>query len=141
MKDLSVCNDFFNYAFLKNDFDKLHLKYDHAIAILPLIITLINSKYDIYFKNGVKTAWVILKLYYDVKYLLFIIIKIYIKFIQTIIQAKNTPVVGGVDLAREDKLKKFDTILEFFEKIRVLENVERNLKKEKHDEVFFLFTI
>lgn len=68
MKDPSVSNDFFNYAFLKNDLSKVNLKYDHAILIFPLIINMINSKYDVYFKNGVKMSWMILKLYYDVKY-------------------------------------------------------------------------
>ena len=43
--------------------------------------------------------------------------------------------MGGVDLNRDEKLKKFDTIIEFFEKIRMLENIERNLKKDKKDDV------
>lgn len=67
MKDLSVCNDFFYYAFIKNDISKVPLTLDNVISILPHVQMLINSKYDTYIKNGIKSAWNILKCFHDVK--------------------------------------------------------------------------
>jgi hypothetical protein len=41
---------------------------DNLIIILPHVIILITSKYDAYVKNGIKTAWNILKYFNDVSY-------------------------------------------------------------------------
>jgi hypothetical protein len=67
MKDLSVSNDVFYHSMIKNDISKIPLTLDHIITLLPLVYALINSKYDVYVKNGVRTAWNILKCIYDVK--------------------------------------------------------------------------
>jgi hypothetical protein len=44
---------------------------------------------------------------------------------------------NGVDLAREERLKKCDTIIEHYEKIRVSSNVEKIIQKQKGDDVKF----
>ena len=88
-KDLGVVNDFFRYALIKKDLNKISLKSDMAIQIFPIILNMINCKYDIYFKTGVNTAWTILNLFSD-----------------PIIDAMKTPLSGGVDLNREEKIKK-----------------------------------
>ncbi len=66
MKDLSVANDFFYYCFVKNDITKVPLTLDNVITILPHVSQLLNSKYDVYIKNGVRTAWNVLKYFNDV---------------------------------------------------------------------------
>ena len=111
-KDLGVANDFFNYAFIKKDLTKIQLKSHQVIRIFPLILTLSASKHDDYFKTGINAAWVVLKLFFDV-----------------IREAKNTPFVSGVDLNREEKLKKYDLMIEKFIKVRQLEMVNINLVK------------
>jgi hypothetical protein len=71
MKDPSVTNDFFNYCFVKNDITKVPLTMDNVITILPHVLTLITYKYDVYVKNGVRTAWNILKYFHDVKKIIY----------------------------------------------------------------------
>jgi hypothetical protein len=66
MKDLSVSNDFFYHSLVKNDITKVPLTLDNVITILPHVSDLINSKYEVYIKNGIKTAWNILKCFNDV---------------------------------------------------------------------------
>jgi hypothetical protein len=43
---------------------------------------------------------------------------------------------SGVDLAREERLKKCDAIIEQYEKIRISPMVEKVMKKQQNDEVF-----
>ena len=69
-KDLGVVNDFFRYALIKKDLNKISLKSDMAIQIFPTILTMVNSKYDIYFKTGINTAWTILNLFSDETWIL-----------------------------------------------------------------------
>lgn len=111
-KDLGVVNDFFNYAFIKKDLNKIQLKSDQVIRIFPMIVTLCSNKHEDYFRTGINSAWTVLKLFYDV-----------------IREAKNTPTMGGVDLNREEKLKKYDTIINYFIQLRELEMVNLNLQK------------
>ena len=51
-KDLGVVNDFFRYALIKKDLNKISLKSDMAIQIFPTILNMVNCKYDVYFKTG-----------------------------------------------------------------------------------------
>lgn len=66
MKDASVINDFAYYALVKNDITKVPLTLDNVIMLLPHAITLMDSKYDVYIKNGIKAIWEILKCFQDV---------------------------------------------------------------------------
>ena len=93
-KDLGVVNDFFRYALIKKDINKISLKSDMAIQIFPIILNMINCKYDIYFKTGVNTAWMILNLFSD-----------------PIIDAMKTHLSGRIDLNREDKINKYKIII------------------------------
>ena len=110
-KDLGVVNDFFRYALIKKDLNKISLKSDMAIQIFPTILTMVNSKYDIYFKTGINTAWTILNLFSD-----------------PIIDALKTPLFGGVDLNREEKINKYRVIVDYFKKLRESQILEHNLK-------------
>ena len=110
-KDLGVVNDFFRYALVKKDINKISLKSDMAIQIFPIILNMINCKYDIYFKTGVNTAWMILNLFSD-----------------PIIDAMKTPLSGGIDLNREDKINKYKIIIDYFKRLRESQILQNNLK-------------
>ena len=110
-KDLGVVNDFFRYALIKKDLNKISLKSDMAIQIFPTIINMINCKYDVYFKTGVNTAWTILNLFGD-----------------PIIDAMKIPLSGGIDLNREEKINKYKIIIDYFKRLRESPILQNNLK-------------
>jgi len=110
-KDLGVVNDFFRYALIKKDLNKISLKSDMAIQIFPIILNMINCKYDIYFKTGINTAWTILNLFSD-----------------PIIDAMKTPLSGGIDLNREEKINKYKIIIDYFKRLRESQILQNNLK-------------
>ena len=110
-KDLGVVNDFFRHALIKKDINKISLKSDMAIQIFPIILNMVNCKYDIYFKTGVNTAWTILNLFSD-----------------PIIDAMKTPLSGGIDLNREDKINKYKIIIDYFKRLRESQILQNNLK-------------
>ena len=110
-KDLGVVNDFFRYALIKKDLSKISLKSDMAIQIFPIILNMVNCKYDIYFKTGINTAWTILNLFSD-----------------PIIDAMKTPLSRGVDLNREEKINKYKIIIDNFKRLRDSPILQNNLK-------------
>ena len=110
-KDLGVVNDFFRYALIKKDLNKIAIKSDMAIQIFFILLNMINCKYDVYFKTGVNTAWVILNLFAD-----------------PIIDAMKTPLSGGIDLNREEKINKYKVIIDYFKRLRESSTLQHNLK-------------
>ena len=113
-KDLGVVNDFFRYALIKKDLNKIFLKSDMAIQIFPTILNMVNCKYDVYFKTGINTAWTILNLFSD-----------------PIMDAMKTPLSGGIDLNREEKINKYKIIIDYFKKLRESPVLENNLENNK----------
>ena len=116
LKDLGVQNDLFNYALIKTDINNLDINSNDVISFFPMILNMVSSHYDIYFKNGILTAWKVLKLYYDV-----------------IINTKQSQMLNpkNIDLNREDKIKKYDIIINYFEKLRRIQNVSEHLNPKK----------
>ena len=116
LKDLGVQNDLFNYALIKTDINNLDINSNDVISFFPMILNMVSSHYDIYFKNGILTAWKVLKLYYDV-----------------IINTKQSQMLNpkNIDLNREDKIKKYDIIINYFEKLRRIPNVSEHLNPKK----------
>ena len=113
-KDLGVVNDFFRYALIKKDLNKIFLKSDMAIQIFPTILNMVNCKYDVYFKTGINTAWTILNLFSD-----------------PIMDAMKTPLSGGIDLNREEKINKYKIIIDYFKKLRESPVLQNNLENNK----------
>ncbi len=113
-KDLGVVNDFFRYALIKKDLNKIYLKSDMAIQIFPTILNMVNCKYDVYFKTGINTAWTILNLFSD-----------------PIMDAMKTPLSGGIDLNREEKINKYKIIIDYFKKLRESPCLQNNLDNNK----------
>ena len=116
LKDLGVQNDLFNYALIKTDINNLDINSSDVISFFPMILNMVSSHYDTYFKNGILTAWKVLKLYYDV-----------------IINTKQSQMLNpkNIDLNREDKIKKYDIIINYFEKLRRIPNVSEHLNPKK----------
>ncbi len=114
LNDLGLSNDVLNYAFIQTDLKKIDIRSEDVLILFPSIIKMINSKYDIYFKNGCLAAWNILKLYYNV-----------------IIQTKESVYYNpkGIDLNKEDKLKKYNVIIDYFHQLRNLPNIDEHLRK------------
>ena len=112
LKDLSVQNDLFNYSLIKTELNRININAADAISLFPMIMNLISSKYAIYFKNGILSAWKILKYYYE-----------------EIINTKQSQFLnqGRIELSKEDKIKKYDILIGYFKDIRRHENVEKNL--------------
>ena len=111
-KDLGVVNDFFRYALIKKDLNKISLKSDMVIQIFPTILNMINCKYDVYFKTGINTAWTILNLFAD-----------------PIIDSMKAPQLsGGIDFNREEKISKYKIIVDYFKRLRESPTLQHNLK-------------
>jgi hypothetical protein len=110
LKDLGVANDYLNYSLIKKDIKLIYLNNDEILKLFPTILLLLESKYDNYFKTAYQSAYIILKLYQN-----------------TIIDAKTCAFVSGVDLNREEKLKKYEKIIDFFYRIRISSKVAKNM--------------
>ena len=111
-KDLGVINDFCNYGINNKDINSINLSCDDVIRIFPSILNLCNSKYDNYFITGINSAWMILKLFYD-----------------RITSAKKNKFFSGIDLNRDEKLRKYDIIIDYFYRLSNLEKIDYNMRK------------
>lgn len=67
MKDQTVTNDFLHYYINKNDLEKISMTLDNVISLMPHIIAQLNSKYEVYQVNAVKSAKFILSCISEVK--------------------------------------------------------------------------
>ena len=109
--DLGVINDYFRYTLIKKDLDKINLTIDMVLKFFPIIFKMISSKHDVYFKTGISTSWVILNYFSD-----------------QIMEVLKTPVFNGVDLNREEKIRKYKMIVDYFRDLRENPRVQNNLK-------------
>mmetsp|Transcript_13029 Transcript_13029/g.20213 ORF Transcript_13029/g.20213 Transcript_13029/m.20213 type:complete len:189 (+) Transcript_13029:1077-1643(+) len=96
IKDTTVTMDFLNSTFAKNKRLDL-LNFDKIVLLMPYVQEMIDSKYETHNVAGLKSALNILR-----------------GFSQSIIDIKRTAVMGGVDLAREDRIRKADDVIEVF---------------------------
>jgi hypothetical protein len=94
MNDISVMMDVLNNTFAENLKVDI-LNYENISSITVHAITLVNSKYEAHIKAGLRTILNILK-----------------QWATNMIQIKTVPVSSGVDLAREERVKKVDTCIE-----------------------------
>lgn len=112
MKDNSVINDFFNFGILgREDIYKVPFTLDHGLSLLPHISNLINSKYEPYCLNGIKTGLIFLRILNE-------------KILQ--IKSENNCIY------KEDKSKKIENIVELFYKIFTTGNLEKLCKRIKN---------
>lgn len=115
MKDinLSEINDFFSSTFISSsEMNKIPLTIDNILIIIPFAIKLISSKYESHNKTGLHTSFNILKMFHE-----------------RITNAKKVIFSGGVDMAREDRMKKYDVIIDYYEQIYKNQNLIKISKK------------
>jgi len=112
MKDNSVINDFFNFGILgREDIYKVPFTLDHGLSLIPHISNLINSKYEPYCLNGIKTGLIFLRILNE-------------KILQ--LKSENNCIY------KEDKSKKIENIVELFYNIFTTGNLEKLCKRIKN---------
>ena len=98
--DLGIINDVLNFSLIKTETKYMDVRSKEILVLFPAVIKMCKSKYDWYFKNGILSAWKILNYLGPV-----------------IIQAKHAQILnaGKIDVAREDKMKVYDAIINYFQ--------------------------
>ena len=114
-EDQDVINDIINYYFIKTELKYMEVRSKEIVLLFPVLIKMISSKYDIYFKNGVLASWNILK---------------YLS--RVIIEAKKSQYLNprNIDLHKEEKIKIYDEIIKYFIQIKNLDNIGLYLNKD-----------
>ena len=111
-KDLGIINDVVNFSFIKTELKFMDMRSKEIAIIFPSVIAMCSSKYDMYFKNGILAAWKILQYLGNV-----------------IVSAKQSQLLnpGAIDIAKEDKIRVYDTIINYFQQLMGLDNLQSHL--------------
>lgn len=119
-----IYHDFLNFSLLQSETIKIPLTLDNANILMTRIYDLINSSYHNYRLVGIKCATVILEL-----------------FTERIITTKNAVYSQGIDLSREDRVKKCNKLVEQFINISNLDIIRFILSKHdrEENEVFCIY--
>jgi hypothetical protein len=117
INETCIYNDFLNFSLLQTDTIRVPLVMDNALFLLTHVIDLINSKYDNYRRVGLHSSLVLLKL-----------------FSERIITTKGS-VTNGIDLNKEERLKKCDKIIDIYKSIRDLSIIEQLNNQKENDDV------
>ena len=114
-EDKDVINDIINFYFIKTELKYMDVRSKEIVLLFPVLIKMISSKYDIYFKNGILASWKILQ---------------YLN--RVIIEAKKSQYLNprDIDLEREAKIKIYDEIIDYYIKIKNLDNIGKYLNKD-----------
>ena len=121
--ELAIYHDFLNFSLLQTNTIKVPLTLDNANFLLSHVVDLINSKYENYKKVGTHSALVILKL-----------------FNERIINTKCS-ITNGIDLSKEDRIKKCDKIIDIYQAIQDLKSLDSIIQRKSGDEVRFSINI
>ena len=118
--DSGVINDILNFALIKTELKYMDVRSKEILVLFPSIIKMCKSKYSWYFKNGILAAWKILKYLGNV-----------------IIQAKQSQLLnpGIIDISKEEKIKVYDNIIEYFQEIIQLDNFQSHLVSKDIDDL------
>ena len=118
--DSGVINDILNFALIKTELKYMDVRSKEILVLFPSIIKMCKSKYEWYFKNGILAAWKILKYLGNV-----------------IIQAKQSQILnpGIIDISKEEKIKVYDNIIEYFQEIIQLDNFQSHLVSKSIDDL------
>lgn len=112
-KDLGIINDVVNFGFNKTPLKYMDMRSKEIVVIFPSIVNMCKSKYDMYFKNGILAAWKVLT---------------YLEGV--IVNAKQKQILncGNIDIALEDKIRVYDTIIDYFHEIVELDNIHKHFE-------------
>jgi len=89
---------------------------DMGSVFLQKSSILLDSKIDVHIRKGIEFIEKILKMFHD-----------------EIVSIKNVALMGGVDIAREDRVKKYDKLIDEFNNIYNKESLKRRAEKKKDD--------
>ena len=122
-EDQDVINDVINFCFIKTELKYMDVRSKEIVLLFPILIKMISSKYNIYFKNGILAAWKILK---------------YLS--RVIIEAKKSQYMNprNIDLEKEAKLKIYNQIINYYKQIKNLDNIGIYLNKDSREVGFNL---
>ena len=122
-EDQDVINDVINFCFIKTELKYMDVRSKEIVLLFPILIKMISSKYNIYFKNGILAAWKILK---------------YLS--RVIIESKKSQYMNprNIDLEKEAKLKIYNQIINYYKQIKNLENIGIYLNKDSREVGFNL---
>ena len=122
-EDQDVINDVINFCFIKTELKYMDVRSKEIVLLFPILIKMISSKYNIYFKNGILAAWKILK---------------YLS--RVIIEAKKSQYMNprNIDLEKEAKLKIYNQIINYYKQIKNLDNIRIYLNKDSREVGFNL---
>jgi hypothetical protein len=122
-EDQDVINDVINFCFIKTELKYMDVRSKEIVLIFPILIKMISSKYNIYFKNGILAAWKILK---------------YLS--RVIIESKKSQYMNprNIDLEKEAKLKIYNQIINYYKQIKNLDNIGIYLNKDSREVGFNL---
>ena len=114
-EEKDVINDIINFYFIKTELKYMDVRSKEIVLLFPVLIKMISSKYDIYFKNGILASWKILQ---------------YLN--RVIIEAKKSQYFNprDIDLEKEAKIKIYDEIIDYYIKIKNLDNIGKYLNKD-----------
>jgi katanin p80 WD40 repeat-containing subunit B1 len=112
MNDTSIVMDVLNNTFAENQkVDSLN--YENIAQVVPHATNLVNSKYETHIVAGLKTSLNIIKTWGP-----------------EMIKIKTMPVGGGVDLAREERVKKVDLCIDHFMSLYKSKGFQKALKRQ-----------
>jgi len=122
-EDQDAINDVINFCFIKTELKYMDVRSKEIVLLFPILIKMISSKYNIYFKNGILAAWKILK---------------YLS--RVIIEAKKSQYMNprNIDLEKEAKLKIYNQIINYYKQIKNLDNIGIYLNKDSREVGFNL---
>lgn len=102
MNDIGIVNAFVLYAIIKTELKRIDITCSDANSLFPALIQLVESKNEQHFLNGVLSSWVLLRMFEEV-----------------ITTTKQSQFMGaGIDLNKEDKIRKYDKFINYISQIR-----------------------
>ena len=111
IKDATVTMDILNSTFAKNKRMDM-LNFQKITQLMPFVQDMLDSKYETHNKAGLKTALNVLKAYQA-----------------QIIAMKQSSAMGGVDLAREDRIQKCDAVVEAFYEMSKSKSFQKTMSR------------
>lgn len=111
MNEISVTADVLRYSLVESKVEGLNL--EHCAQLLNLAKLLIDSKYESYIRTGINVTNLLLKQFRDI-----------------ITSTLSAQVMGGVDLSREERVKKCDNCFNGFNGIFESSGLNRNVSRE-----------
>mmetsp|Transcript_14467 Transcript_14467/g.14528 ORF Transcript_14467/g.14528 Transcript_14467/m.14528 type:complete len:136 (-) Transcript_14467:36-443(-) len=111
MNDISVTADVLKYSLIESKAEGLNL--EHCALIVNLAKGLIDSKYESYIRTGINVASLMLK-----------------QFRAIVTSTLVAPVMVGVDLSREERMRKCENCLIAFTSIYESPSLVKNANRE-----------